>query len=138
MVTYSYIPPEYKIPTKMASTSPEALLSQHPTCTGTKNPHIPYRDTGAAGKYIFGRPPSWTFKPLPLFPFEKVEKLSSKPPPSKLHEEDCDSMTTETGEDELQTETEAKKEGKIAKVVKNFSERFGTAVSKTQIPKTLP
>jgi hypothetical protein len=111
MVTYSYIPPAYKTPTKMSSTTPStASLLQQSTTKASREPHIPYRDTGAAGKYIFGQPPSWTYKPLPSFPCEKLEESPSKPLLSKFHEADIDSMSmkTETSVNESQF-NEAKK-----------------------------
>ena len=132
MVTYIYIPPEYKTPSKISSTiSSTTSLLQHPTTKASRELHIPYRDTGAAGKYIFGQPPSWTYKPLPPSPCEKPERSPSKPLLSKFHEADIDSMrwNTKTSVDEFQFNG-AKKESKIAKVVKDFSKRFCTTTSK--------
>lgn len=121
MVTYSYIPPEYNTPTKMPyAPSP---LSQCTTLE-PQEPNIPYRNTGAVGKYIFGQPPSFTFKPLPPFPFEEEDEKQME------REDDRDSMTTQVGDYESQIEAETKKEGKIAKAVKNFSRKLSTAMSK--------
>ena len=132
MVKYSYIPPEYKTPSNMSSTtSSKASLLHRSVSNPIKEPHIPYRDTGAAGKYIFGRPPSWTYKPLPPIPSEAVEDTPSKPLVSKPREADYDAVSekTETSVQEGQF-VEIKKQGKFAKVAKNFSKRFSITTSK--------
>ncbi|KZM18829.1 hypothetical protein ST47_g10041 [Ascochyta rabiei] len=107
-----------------STTLSSAPRSQQSTTMESHKPHIPYRDTGAAGKCIYGQPPSWTFKPLPPFPFERVQTLETEP-----FDDDCHSMTTQTGEDDARLEQ--KRESKVIKAVKNLSRKLTAAVSKT-------
>ncbi|KAJ8115794.1 hypothetical protein OPT61_g2648 [Boeremia exigua] len=107
----------------MASTSPNAQSLHHSTSVRTKEPHIPYRDTGAAGKSIFGQAPSWEFKLLPPLPFEEQQESTEKP--SRFREELCDRLA-EVSMDKAHQENAIRKEGKIQKAVKNFSRRFST------------
>jgi hypothetical protein len=123
MVTYSYIPPEYKANNKISPTPHTPLSSQQTNVGRNDKTHIPYRDTGAAGKSIFGQPPSWAYKPLPPLPFGNAADSPTKPLLSKFYEHDCDTTSLIGQPDKSDFKTKAKK-SKIAKVVKNFSKKL--------------
>lgn len=123
MPTYSYIPPEYKTTSKKLSSSPSARPApQQTTSYVGKEPRITFRDTGAAGKSIFGQAPSWKYKPLPPLPCERTDQSLSKPSLSKSKEHDCGtfSMAKYYGE---HAKTGAQ-HGKIAKAAKSFSNKL--------------
>lgn len=141
MVTYSYIPPEYKTPKPKPKPKPTPHSSQPLKPPSPHTPHIPYRNTGAAGKRIFGQPPSWTRKPLPPFPFEKAgmpisssssSPSSESPRTSKFREDDCGSVETQGDGTEALLESTGPdggaREGRVRRVVKGFSRRVGRGV----------
>lgn len=118
MVKYSYIPPEYKIASKITPTSLNKPLPQHPTCATPQEPRIPYRDTRTTGKAIFGQPPSWKHKPLPPLPLEEVSAPAEKPRVSRFRE-DLDSVP-DVGDVEALCQGKAKKHIKLQEVVHNL------------------
>lgn len=99
-----------------------------------KTPQLPYRDTGAAGKSVYGQAPSWKYKPLPTLPYKKDQASVKEPVVSKFREEGIDSMKETTESEEVrEAEAKARKEGKIKKTVKNFSTLLSGTGSKSYV-----
>lgn len=132
MPSYSYILPEYKTKNTTPSSRPSnPPLSQQTTVCQSKEPQIPYRDTGITGKSVYGQAPSWKYKSLPPLPFEKRENSLPQPPRSKFKELDCDYTCIQNNAG-VKTEfgTDAKP-GKIAKTWKKLSKKLTTTVLKS-------